>query len=138
MIYRVKNTSEMPASMKGCALTIGVFDSVHKGHQFEIENCISDAKSRGVKSCIVTFDIDPDEKFVPDFVKLMTNDQRILALESSGVDAVVVLEFDKLKDKQAQEFLDEYLLKIKPASIHVGQNFHFGKNQSGNTDLLLK
>ena len=138
MICQVKNPAQMPKIIDSCVLTIGVFDGIHAGHNHLIDACKQDANNRGVSSVIATFDIDPDELFKENFYKLMSNDQRIKALENHDVDAVIVMNFESLKDIVASEFLDEYLLKLKPASIHVGQNFHFGNNQSGNTDLLLK
>lgn len=138
MICQVKNSAQMPKIIDGCVLTIGVFDGIHAGHKHLIESCKQDAKNRDLSSVIATFDIDPDELFKNNFYKLMSNDQRIKALENNDVDAVVVMNFESLKGIGASEFLDEYLLKLKPASIHVGQNFHFGNNQSGDADLLIK
>ena len=127
----------LPGKEKSCA-TLGVFDGFHEGHAFEIEECLSDAKTRGCNSVAITFDVDPDEIFKKDFLKLMSNEERIEKLKSSGVDKVYVLNFDEIKDLEGEEFLEKYFGKNPPLSLHIGEGFKFGKNQSGNTDLLLK
>ena len=127
----------LPAKEKYCA-TIGVFDGFHEGHAFEIEECIADAKARGCKSVAITFDVDPDEIFKKDFVKLDSNEDRIAKLKASGVDEVRVLNFGEIKDLEGEEFLGRYFGKNPPQSLHIGERFKFGKKQSGDTDLLIK
>lgn len=127
----------LPEKEKYCA-TLGVFDGFHEGHAFEVNECIADAKKRGCKSVAITFDIDPDEMFKENFKKLMTNEQRIAKLQESGLDEVRVLNFGEIKDFDGEEFLDKFFGPNPPLSLHIGEGFKFGKNQSGNTDLLLK
>lgn len=124
--------------LQGACATFGVFDGVHEGHQFEIAQCINDAKASGRRSVIITFDIDPDELFVPKFKKLLTNQERIEKLKNSGVDEVVVLKFNDIKNLDPQHFLDKVFKDNAPASLHIGNGFKFGKNQSGNVELLVK
>lgn len=128
---------QLPAKEVYCA-TLGVFDGYHEGHAFEIDECIADAKDRGCKSVAITFNMDPDELFVKDFLKLMSNEERIEKLKSSGVDEVRVLNFGEIKDLEGEEFLEKYFGKNPPLSLHIGEGFKFGKNQSGDTDLLIK
>lgn len=128
---------QLPGKEKYCA-TLGVFDGFHEGHAFEIEECIADAKARGCMSVAITFDVDPDEIFKKDFVKLMSNEERIAKLKSSGVDKVYVLNFHEIRDLDGEEFLEKYFGKNPPQSLHIGEGFKFGKKQSGDTDLLIK
>ena len=128
---------QLPGKEKYCA-TLGVFDGFHEGHAFEIEECISDAKARACNSVAITFDVDPDEIFKKDFVKLDSNENRIAKLKASGVDKVCVLNFKEIQNLSGEEFLMKFFGKNPPLSLHVGEGFKFGKNQSGNTDLLLK
>lgn len=128
---------QLPEKEKYCA-TFGVFDGYHEGHAFEVDACIKDAQERGAKSKVFTFDIDPDELFVKDFKKLSTNNVRIDKLKKSGVDEVCVLNFEKIQNLSGEEFLTKFFRKNPPLSIHVGEGFKFGKNQSGDTDLLIK
>ena len=128
---------DLPAKEKYCA-TLGVFDGFHDGHAYEVSECIADAKERGCKSVVFTFDIDPDELFVKDFVKLDSNEDRIAKLKASGVDEVRVLDFGEIKNLEGEEFLKKYFGNNPPLSLHIGEGFKFGKNQSGDTNLLIK
>ena len=127
----------LPAKENFCA-TLGVFDGFHEGHAYEVSECIDDANRRSVKSVVFTFDVDPDEIFKKDFVKLDSNEDRIAKLKSSGVDEVRVLNFEEIKDLTGEEFLEKFFGKHAPQSLHIGEGFKFGKNQSGDADLLIK
>ncbi|MFZ8787030.1 MAG: riboflavin biosynthesis protein RibF, partial [Thermocrinis sp.] len=37
------------------AITVGVFDGVHLGHQYLLKKLIESAKRRGLKSCVLSF-----------------------------------------------------------------------------------
>ena len=119
-------------------VTLGVFDGFHEGHAFEVEECIADAKKYDAKAVAITFDIDPDELFVKDFVKLDSNEDRIAKLKASGLDEVRVLKFKEIQNLSGEEFLDKFFGPNVPKSLHVGEGFKFGNNQSGDTELLIK
>lgn len=127
----------LPEKENYCA-TLGVFDGFHEGHAFEVEECIADAKKHDAKAVAITFDIDPDELFVKDFVKLDSNEDRIAKLKASGLDEVCVLNFKEIQNLNGEEFLEKFFSENPPQSIHVGEGFKFGKKQSGDTDLLIK
>lgn len=135
-VFNINNPQSMPEILHNSSICFGVFDGVHKGHQFEIESCIKDAKSQNNSSVCVTFDIDPDELFIKDFKKLMSNENRLETLKNSGIEHLIVIDFHRIKDLFANDFLDLYFGSYTPKSLHVGQGFKFGKNASGDTDLL--
>lgn len=122
----------------GAACVFGVFDGVHKGHRFIIDDAATRAKREGGRSVVITFDRDPDELFGgSDFRKLMSNERRIEALASLGADAVVVLLFDeKLASIDALAFLERTFGTVAPASMHVGSDFHFGAKAAGDVGTL--
>lgn len=128
MIY--KNITDI----KGSSVVFGVFDGLHDGHKYIINEAINDKR----RVYIITFDIDPDELFVPNFKKLMTNEERIDKLDKSGVDGVIVLKFNDIKKIDAYVFLDTFFKNNTPAFFHVGSDFKFGANKQGNVELLKK
>lgn len=128
---------DLPKKESYCA-TLGVFDGFHEGHAFEVEECIKDAKKHKAKSVAYTFDIDPDELFIKDFVKLDSNKERIAKLKASGLDKVCVLNFKDIQNLKGEQFLEKFFSPNVPKSLHIGEGFKFGKNQSGDTDLLIK
>lgn len=121
----------------GSSCAFGVFDGLHAGHQYLIDQAI-DTKAPGARSIAITFDIDPDEVFHPNRLKkLMRNADRLAALEASGVDDVAVLLFtEELFSKQPREFLDSTFSKGAPAHLHVGEDFRFGARAAGTVETL--
>ena len=120
---------------------IGNFDGVHLGHKeiISLLNKISAEKSS--KSCIITFEPHPQKVLSKKEVALITPfDEKVRLLEQQGVDVTVCLKFTKeLSKLSAEDFVSEVLVKIlRIKDIVVGPDFMFGKNRSGNADLLGK
>lgn len=124
----------------GASCAFGVFDGVHRGHRFLIEEARRSAKASGGASIALTFSIDPDELFAADrLVKLMTNEERISVLAGTGVDAVAVLPFDrKFAALSPEDFLELTFGEHVPGFVHVGEGFRFGCKGSGDVALLEK
>ena len=87
-----------PDLAPACALTIGNFDGVHRGHQAMLALLRSEAAHRGVPSCVMTFEPHPRDYFAkalnkPDLApaRIATLRDKLQELERCGVDQVVVL-----------------------------------------------
>lgn len=119
--------------LAGASCAFGVFDGVHRGHRFLIDEAKRTACGPGCPSVVLTFDIDPDERFHADRLKkLMTNERRIEALAETGVDAVVVLPFTPaFAAQEPLDFLLETFGQAAPSALHVGSDFHFGARAKG-------
>lgn len=126
------------SALSNASCAFGVFDGVHLGHQYLIAQAIRTAGEVNGGSVALTFSIDPDEMFAADrLTKLMSNEERLDALASSGVDAVVVLDFDaKFAALSPNEFLEHTFGANTPAYLHVGEGFRFGCRGSGDVGLL--
>lgn len=123
---------------EGTSCAFGVFDGVHRGHRFLLD-CARDTAARsGGRSVALTFDIDPDEVFHPmRLKKLMTNEERLSMLASTGVDAVCVLPFTReFAASSPAEFLAQTFDGAPPAYLHVGFDFKFGARACGTVDDL--
>lgn len=136
-IFRADETFSQ-SLFAGASCAFGVFDGVHKGHQYLIDCAKQSAQSLGGRSLVLTFDIDPDEVFRPDKLKkLMTNEDRIATLAKTGVDAVVVLPFTlEFAASTPEEFLRKTFGDTTPASLHVGYDFKFGARAKGTVEDL--
>lgn len=123
---------------KGSSCAFGVFDGVHRGHRFLIDCARRTAGENGERSVVLTFDIDPDEKFHPKRLKkLMTNEERLARLAASGVDAVAVLPFtDEFAASSPEAFLLRTFDGEPPAHLHVGSDFRFGAKACGTVREL--
>lgn len=124
--------------IEGSCCAFGVFDGVHIGHRYIIDQARNAAAAHNCKSLVLTFDIDPDELFHADRLKkLMGNEARIAALTELDVDAVLVFPFTR--DFASQEplaFLESAFGAGLPLEMHVGKDFRFGAKAAGTLEVL--
>jgi riboflavin kinase / FMN adenylyltransferase len=129
----------------GCALTIGNFDGVHRGHQAMIALLKNEAAHRGVPSCVVTFEPHPRDFFAARAgqpsqapARIATLRDKLTELERCGVDQVVILPFNSaLAGLSPQAFIDEVLLAgLGARYVLVGDDFRFGAQRSGDYAFL--
>lgn len=75
-----------------CALTIGNFDGVHRGHQALLARVREAADARGLPVCVMTFEPHPREFFDPAGAppRIAMLRDKLEALREHGVDRVVV------------------------------------------------
>ena len=123
-------------------VTIGAYDGVHRGHRAVIEHVRRLAAERGCRSALVTFDKHPATVVRPESAPQLLTDpvQKIELLEQTGLDALVIVQFD---DAQAAESPNSFVQRVlvdclATNAIVVGDDFHFGRDREGNVDLLRK
>lgn len=123
-----------------CAFAIGAFDGVHLGHRVLVDTCVRHARERGVLSAAILFDPDPTRVLAPASPEpeLLSVGDRALLLLSLGLDAVVILRFDRgVAATPYEEFVTRDLAAIAPIeSIHVGNDFRLGAGGAGDVAHL--
>lgn len=130
--YDLAKTTTVPA-LADAVCVFGVFDGIHRGHRLLLDAAIERAQADGRHCVCITFDIDPDERFVAGFKKIMGNEERIEALAASGIDDVCVLRFDDaLARMEPERFLETLFAKALPAAIFVGEDVRFGHAAAGD------
>ncbi len=128
---------------KNSVVTIGTFDGVHKGHQKLIDRISFMARQQNGESIIVTFHphprivINPQDKSLR---LLNTIDEKISLLEKYGVDNVVIVPFSRsFSEQSAEAYVSDFLVKsFHPKHIVIGYDHKFGKNRTGDYQLLEK
>lgn len=129
-----------PRPGRGGAVSIGVFDGVHRGHLAVIGQLRGLARAAGVPAVVVTFDPHPASVVRPDSApRLLTGiDQRLELLEAAGIDVTVVVTFDhERSQEEPEEFVSEILVDgLGASAVVVGDDFHFGRNRRGDAALL--
>ena len=129
----------------GCALTIGNFDGVHRGHQAMLALLINEAKHRGLRSCVMSFEPHPRDFFAakagaPDKAptRIATLRDKLVELARCGVDDVVILRFDEaLASLPAEAFVQQMLVdRLDARYVLVGDDFRFGARRAGDYALL--
>jgi riboflavin kinase/FMN adenylyltransferase len=132
----------VPADLGPTAVTIGVFDGVHRGHQALLGRVAEEAAARGLLPGAITFDRHPMAVVRPGSGPklLSTLRQRVALLGDSGMAFVLVLPFNlKLSRMAAEEFAVKVLLEAVSARvIVVGANFRFGHRAAGDSRLITE
>ncbi|MBQ9691064.1 MAG: riboflavin biosynthesis protein RibF [Eggerthellaceae bacterium] len=134
--HDIENIQTDGSILHQASIAFGVFDGVHRGHNFLINQACKSAYKDKSACVVVTFDKDPDELFgTKTFTKLMTNEDRIAYLSTLPVDAVCVLPFTKeFSTLLPNEFLKAVFMPHTPRHIHVGADFKFGYRAQGTVD----
>ncbi|WP_027479169.1 bifunctional riboflavin kinase/FAD synthetase [Gryllotalpicola ginsengisoli] len=131
---------EVPADFGPSAVAIGKFDGVHSGHRAVLGRLVGRSREQGLVSTVVTFDRNPLEVIAPERCpdSLVSLDQKLDLLAGTGVDAALVLHFDReLADVAAEDFVVRYLVNALHAKlVLVGSDFRFGKGNAGDLALL--
>jgi len=134
-----------PQLAKACALTIGNFDGVHRGHQAMLALLKNEARHRGVPSCVMTFEPHPRDFFAkqhqqPDLApaRIATLRDKLNELAACGVDQCVVLPFDQaFASQEPQAFIEDVLVKgLGVKYVLVGDDFRFGAKRAGDYAML--
>lgn len=128
------------ALAKACALTIGNFDGVHRGHQAMLALLRSEAQHRKLPATVMTFEPHPREFFAPGTApaRIATLRDKLGELERCGIDQVIVLRFNAAFAGQSpQAFVDEVLVRGLGAKyVLVGDDFRFGARRAGDYGFL--
>lgn len=119
-----------------CALTIGNFDGVHRGHQALLARVREAAHARGLPVCVMTFEPHPREFFDPAGAppRIAMLRDKLEALRMNGVDRVVVEHFNRTFASQTP---DAFVERIIVGGLHarwvlIGDDFRYGAKRAGD------
>lgn len=122
-------------------LTVGSFDGVHLGHQFLLHELVQWARRRTSPAVVVTFVAHPRALVdQTEIRRLMLPHQKLRLLESMGVDAVVMVEFDAaLRMHTAAEFCRSIVKeRLGANALLVGHNNFLGRDREGTPERLAQ
>ena len=119
----------------GYVATIGMFDGVHRGHQYVLQQVVQTARERGLQSMAITF----DHTLRKDPLLTTLNDKLSL-LQRLGIDRIEVLAFtDALKQMTAREFMQQVLKeRLGVRVLLIGYDNRFGRGRSEGFDDYLR
>ena len=125
---------------RGCAVTIGNFDGVHRGHQAVLAHLAAQARRLAVPTLVMLFEPQPAEFFQPVAApaRLMRLREKIEALRAQPVDRVLCARFDAaLAQCEPEQFIDEVLVSsLAVRYVVIGDDFRFGRARRGDIALL--
>jgi riboflavin kinase / FMN adenylyltransferase len=125
---------------RGCVVTIGNFDGVHRGHRTVVGQLARAAEALGLPAALVTFEPQPQEFFAPQVApaRLTRLREKLLALRTCPVDRVVCLRFDHaFASLSPSEFIARLLDRgLGARYVVVGDDFRFGHKRQGDRGTL--
>lgn len=145
ILHGLPNKSLVNAGFTSCALTIGNFDGVHRGHQAMLALLKNEAQHRHIPSCVMTFEPHPRDYFAKVAQKselaparIATLRDKLTELDRCGIDHCVVLPFNaKFASQSPQNFIQDVLVSSLGAKyVLVGDDFRFGSKRAGDYAML--
>jgi riboflavin kinase/FMN adenylyltransferase len=136
-----------PKLAPACAVTIGNFDGVHRGHQAMLALLRNEARHRALPSCVMTFEPHPRDFFAQRLGKPEMAPQRIASLrdklaelEACGIDQCVVMPFNAwLSGLSPDDFVQQVLVQgLGARYILVGDDFCYGAKRAGDYASLSR
>ena len=137
-----------PDLAPACALTIGNFDGVHRGHQAMLALLKNEARHRKVPACVLSFEPHPRDFFAAQAraagrvaeapARIATLRDKLAELEHCGIEQAVVLRFDaRFAAQTPQAFIDDVLVGgLGARYVLVGDDFRFGARRAGDYALI--
>lgn len=133
-------------SRRPCALTIGNFDGVHRGHRALLARVTEAAHRLGVESAVMTFEPHPREYFAHLAADESRAPRRIAnlrdklqALENADIDRVIVEHFNaRFAAMSPEDFVQKLLVDgLQVKWLIVGDDFRFGAKRAGDFQMLV-
>jgi riboflavin kinase/FMN adenylyltransferase len=123
-----------------CALTIGNFDGVHRGHRALIDRVTAKAREAKLTSCILTFEPHPREFFAAGGApaRLTRLRDKLELMAQAGVEHVHVARFDaRFAALPAERFISDVLVRgLGVQWLLIGRDFRFGARRTGDFSTL--
>lgn len=135
-----RSLAEVPVGFGPSVAAIGNFDGVHLGHREILSAVVAEARQRGARAVAITFEPHPEHVLRPaQAPRLLTPlAERMRLLSETGVDAILVLPFDRaLAALTPREFVEQILVRaLGLRGIHEGQSFRFGRGAAAGMSEL--
>lgn len=128
------------ATKRPAVVTIGNFDGCHRGHQQILRRVVEEARATNALSAVLTFFPHPARVLRPAEAPalLETLDQRLAAIGATGIEAALVMTFDRaLANLSPEDFVKQILVDTMAARmVLIGGNFRFGHRGAGDVNVL--
>lgn len=136
------NINHLPAFNKA-VITIGTFDGLHDGHRKIISQLKQVANDIKGTTVVITFFPHPRHVLKSTENKvfiLNTLEEKIALLEAEGIENLVVVPFtSEFSSMEAEAYIRDFLVNcFHPHTIIIGYDHRFGKNRTGNFELMKK
>ncbi len=138
----IRHIEQIDHTLAGCAITLGNFDGVHRGHAEIISRLLQWAGRVGGPAVVFTFDPHPVRLLRPELAPppLTWTQRKAELLQELGVDCMIAWPTDRhLLSLTYREFFQQIMLdQLQVAAMVEGPNFYFGRDREGNIDRLMQ
>jgi riboflavin kinase/FMN adenylyltransferase len=133
-----RGLGRLHASEHPAFVVVGVFDGLHKGHQYLLAHLVEQAAARDARPMVITFDHHPDELVMGSAPPLLCDpDERFARMEEAGVETVVVVHFDqKLRETTYDAFVAQLAARGPLAGFLMTPDAAFGYRREGTPEAL--
>ena len=121
------------------AVTVGVFDGVHRGHLYLLERLQERARTLGLASGVVTLHPAPFQVLHPErpAAYLCSLEERIDLLRNAGVDFVAPVTFtSELAQLSARDFVQLLVEELQVRFMLEGPDHALGRGREGTVAVL--
>ena len=133
-----RGLSRLHASEHPAFVVVGVFDGLHRGHQYLLDHLVEQAAARNARPMVLTFDHHPDELITGTAPPLLCDpDERFAHMEGAGVETVVVVHFDqKMRETTYDAFVAQLAARGPLAGFLMTPDAAFGYQRGGTPESL--
>lgn len=139
--HHIRTLDELDVVLRGSAVTVGVFDGLHLGHQSIFDRVLSAAERRHAPSVCITFSVHPKAVLTSRAPQhILSLEHRLDLIEARGVDVTIVIEFGPdIAQIEPEQFVEELLVrKLGIAELIIGHDTAIGRDRRGNAKLLVE
>ncbi len=116
---------------------IGNFDGVHRGHQEIVKTLRKLAGQKGEIGIITFFPLPFSILKKAPHLYLTPKKEKEKIFKELGIDFIYYFKFTReFSMISPQQFVNLIARRLKPCSVVVGENFHFGRYRDGNVQRL--
>jgi riboflavin kinase/FMN adenylyltransferase len=135
---RVQGIPGLSAEHGRLFVVVGVFDGLHVGHAYLLRHLVAEARARGARPAVVTFDAHPDEVLTGSAPPLLLHpEERARLLAEAGVEVLIVVHFDDALRRTAyDDFVRSIGDRVELAGFLMTPDAAFGHERRGTPETL--
>ena len=117
---------------------VGVFDGLHRGHLYLLEQLVANARDRAARPTVITFDSHPDEVLLGKAPPLLLDpSERLDRMAAVGVEVAVVQHFDDaLRRTEFDAFVRMITERVRLTGLLMTPDAAFGFERRGTPEAL--